>query len=259
MARDWEPFRPAFAGDIIALDPGNTRTGWISLTEDDSVVGHMKVHGHGHTPNIHIRQAFAAFRECHDDKTLLIECPRPAGQLMSAETMETLVEIGRFLQMWRGAWSFVFRVDVKKNLLGAAKGKDSQVTQALKDRFGGESRAVGGKKCDRCKGKKVVGPKRCPKCGTTRKGSSCRYCKNGSDASVREQATCNECDGTGWRLPPGPFYKMTGSHTWAALGVACWWQDLDRPHQHEIAGKQPTKRKTSDKQKGKGKTVSGRK
>jgi hypothetical protein len=137
---------------------------------------------------------------------------------MSSEEMETLIQIGRILQMWPGEWSYIFRSDVKVLLCGATNAKDKNVSQAIKDRFGGETVAVGGKKCPKCKGKGWFGPGR-PK--------------------------CPECDGSKWEYPPGPLAGVA-SHVWAALAVALWWNDTGDKPCHNITGQQKL-----DKQKAK--------
>lgn len=231
------------SAEWLAFDPGNTDTGWVVCSENEDVVGHLDISGFGHDRNVTIRRALHAIRKQHKNHMLIVECPRPRGQLMSAESMETLIEIGRFMQMWRGPWSFAFRGEVKYSLLGTNKGKDSQVTQAIKDRFGGETRAVGGKKCKTCKGAGERGRAVCPTCGlATQKNNDCVHCDGGKNKENYRKKQCRDCDGLGWAIPPGPLYGVV-DHVWAALGVACWWQDSERSVNHEIAGKQPRKRK----------------
>jgi hypothetical protein len=80
--------------------------------------------------------------------------------------------------------------------------KDKDVRQAVIDHYGGDAKAIGGKKCGTCKGKGWVGRGR-PKC-----------------------EDCGEFtgifDGTGYETPPGPLHGVSG-HAWSALAVGLTW------------------------------------
>ncbi len=236
-------------GYWLCIDPGNVKSGWLTCIEDESVMGHLRVVRSGIDPNRTIRRAMAQQREMQKEVTLLMECPKPRGQPTSAEEMETLVEIGRTMQMWRGPWSYIFRQEAKNGIVGFAQAKDKHVSQALKDRFGGEAIAVGGKRCKKCSGTKVVGKTRCPRCLLgTKTNNDCEHCDGGKDKSVYEKETCLECEGSGWHegRGPGPLHDMS-AHKWAALLLGCWWQDSEQVPVHDVAGKQPVKKKRKRK------------
>jgi hypothetical protein len=209
-----EAFKKIKAGMVLTMDPGNTETGWILGTHDTSVVGHLRIHASGIAPNDKLLEALLLTQLCHRGR-LVIECPRPRGQRTAAEEMETLIVIGRLLQAWTGEWSYAFRMTIKAHITGAANAKDGQVVQALKDRFGGEELAVGGKRCQKCAGTGLRGGKKNPR-------------------------TCEFCDGARWRVPPGVLYGVK-AHIWQALAVMCWWVDAKRADQRRIGGLQPTK------------------
>lgn len=232
-------------GQWLCIDPGNKQSGWITCVEDESVVGHLRITRSGIDLNRTIRRAMSQQREVHKEVTLLVECPKPTGLPVAAEVMETLIEIGRFLQMWRGPWSYIFRQEAKIGITRSAKSTDANVSQALKDRFGGESIAVAGKRCKKCSGTKTIGKARCPKCllGTKTK-NDCKHCDGGKDKSVYEKESCPECEGSGWKdgRGPGPLHGMS-DHKWAALLLGCWFQDSERVRVHDVAGKQPTTKK----------------
>lgn len=117
----------------------------------------------------------------------------PAGK----ELFETVFVSGRMCEKWgrRGVWHRMPRKEVKIEICGTTKANDANVRQALIDRYGGESVAIGGKKCQACKGKCWTG---------------------------RERAVCAACDGSGWRFPPGP---LSGMHAdcWQALALGRAW------------------------------------
>ncbi len=167
---------------------------------------------------------------------------RARGMPSANEEFETLAQVGRFIQHWPGHdWTYIFRMDVKLAVCGAAHAKDANVRVALIDLWGGETKAVGGKRCDVCKGtgersiKKpacsVCGGAVCPACKNRRvvgrKKESCPACRgvvcplcDGKPATGRVMAAC-DCRG-GWRVPKGPLYGMSGD-MWAALGIAYAW------------------------------------
>jgi len=131
--------------------------------------------------------------------------------------------IGRFLQVWAvSRWSYIHRDDVKFHLTNDARAKDKNVTQALKDRFGGERHAVGGIRCKTCGGKGWHGRGwvDCPHC---KKG--CAKCKKKGQIFTR--LLCGECEGDKWEVPPGPLYGIK-SHAWQALAVSCYHVDQPR-------------------------------
>jgi hypothetical protein len=126
--------------------------------------------------------------------------------------MDTLIQIGRIIDTCEAQqvpWSMVFRGPVKLHLTGKMNSKDANVRQALIDRFGGDSKAIGGKKCSTCHGKGWRG----------RQHDPCQ-------AGVIDDGTC-------WESIPGPLYGVT-SHAWAALALACYWVDEARPEIHSV-------------------------
>ena len=75
---------------------------------------------------------------------LAIEMIACYGMPVGAETFETCVWIGRFLERWNGLHSRVYRRDVKLHLCNSVRAKDANVRQALIDRFGpGKQKAIG--------------------------------------------------------------------------------------------------------------------
>lgn len=245
-----EGFPPLKPGRTVALDPGNTETGWVLGERDESVMGHVRLHGCGTAPNLVLRRWLHSYHEQHKCCQLVLECPKPRGMPTAAEEMETLIEIGRTLQLWRGPWSYAFRQVVKIHATGSPKATDSNVRQALIDRFGGDSVAIGGKKCQACKGQSRVSEKREATCTVcqgvgqvegVRGMKKCSECKGRGSNTARVSVKCQRCQASGWEAPPGVLHDFS-SHAWAALAVLCWWVDAGKVQQ-QIAGKQPVKQK----------------
>ncbi len=174
---------------ILAIDPGPTESAVLrydSETRDVEPFGMM--------PNLTLAAALPVWRDPPKADCLAIEWVSCYGMAVGKDVFDTCRWVGQF----EGAWghnpdaALVFRREVKLYLCNSVKGKDSNVRQALIDKFGGDKVAIGGKKCPQCKGKGWCG---------------------------RGRPKCHECAGTGWRIPPGPLAKIA-THLWAALGVA---------------------------------------
>lgn len=122
----------------LALDPGPTVTGWCAL--DSKGVPTAS----GVTPNTEVLAMLAG----HNANRLVIEMIASYGMPVGAEVFETCVWIGRFQQTWKTPNAVVLtpRRVVKLHLCNDMRAKDSNIWQALLDRFGGKSAAVGLKK-----------------------------------------------------------------------------------------------------------------
>jgi hypothetical protein len=121
--------------------------------------------------------------------------------------MQAQLWAGRFMQAWdnrHGGDKFginapeqVFRMSVKMHICGKSTANDSNIRQALIDLWGGEAKAIGGKRCRKCKGKQWTG---------------------------RDHTPC-DCAG-GWQHPPGPLKGIT-EDCWSALAIArTYWDQL---------------------------------
>lgn len=114
---------------ILAIDPGNTESGFALI--EAATFRPVKV---GKIPNLQLR---------HDLLTLdpmavrhvAIEMVASYGMPVGKEVFETCVWIGRFAEALGGEAQLVYRRDVKLHLCESAKAKDSNITQALIDRF----------------------------------------------------------------------------------------------------------------------------
>lgn len=125
---------------------------------------------------------------------LAVEWIQNYGMEIGQSTVVTIFWTGRFWERWGDTLTShqVLRKEVCSNLCHSGRAKDKNIRRALIDRFGGDEVAIGGKKCQNCKGKGWSGVGR---------------------------PTCKECGGTGYEHPPGIFSGIS-QHKWAALGVA---------------------------------------
>lgn len=123
---------------IIAIDPG---------TEQSAVV----VYDGGKIPYSEIKENrfVKDLLGSHPDKDthLAIEMVACYGMPVGKTVFETCVWIGRFVEAWQGKYEYVYRKDVKMYLCNSTRAKDSNIRQALIDKFGGcKEFAIGKKK-----------------------------------------------------------------------------------------------------------------
>lgn len=124
---------------IVAVDPGPEQSAILSF-DGESVTDALIL------PNAELVGELAR----SDAGYLAVEMIASYGMPVGADVFETCVWIGRFLEAWGhdGSASRVYRKEVKLHLCGSLRAKDSNIRQALIDRFGpGKERAVGNKAC----------------------------------------------------------------------------------------------------------------
>ena len=114
---------------ILAIDPGNVQSAFAVW--DGKQIIHC-----GIEENESMRQTIEMNGDAGD---MVIEMFQGFGMPVGAEVFETVYWIGRFCEVWSGAFWRVFRKDVKMHLCGSTRAKDSNIRQALIDRFGSPS------------------------------------------------------------------------------------------------------------------------
>jgi hypothetical protein len=181
---------------ILSLDPGTEYTAWMLFQDKPiswSECSNEELLALLYDPESELREA----------SELVVEMVASQGKAVGRETFETVYWIGRFCESWNthdGSFHRLDRKDCKVHLCNSTRAKDGNVRQALIDLYGGDSKAIGGKRCKTCKGKKVRG---------------------------REKTPCAACDATGWLYPPGPLHGIA-SHCWSALAVAKTFWDTKK-------------------------------
>lgn len=89
-------------------------------------------------------------QESHGEDLVCIEMVACYGMAVGAETFNTCLWIGRFVERWNylnGVTpKLIYRRDIKLHHCGTAKAKDSNIRQALIDKYGppGNKKAPGG-------------------------------------------------------------------------------------------------------------------
>jgi len=128
---------------LLAIDPGTTKSAYVIYDTEDRVLDDF-----GIRDNADIFEALKTVREKTEEKThFIIEMIKSYGNVMGDSVLETCVWIGRFIEAWGDDRSVtkINRKTVVSQLCRNSRDTDTNVRQALIDRFGGE-KAVGKKK-----------------------------------------------------------------------------------------------------------------
>jgi len=112
---------------ILAIDPGSTESAYVFLDEK------LNPKSFGKIPNEEILEILWAEGGTN---RIAIEMVASYGMAVGKDVFETVFWIGRF---WEAAGSVdktrIYRKEEKMNLCHSMKAKDSNITQALIDRF----------------------------------------------------------------------------------------------------------------------------
>ena len=111
---------------ILAIDPGSEESAYCIIKGDYSII---------------------TFGKCSNEEILnviqnlgytsvVIEMIASYGMAVGKEVFDTCVWIGRFTQASKCNVEYIYRKEEKMNLCGTMKAKDSNIRQALIDRFG---------------------------------------------------------------------------------------------------------------------------
>jgi hypothetical protein len=129
-------------GKFIAIDPGNKESA-IALFDGSKFLQSAKYPNEKVLENVRRFAATATTNAVAEH--LAIEMVACYGMSVGAEIFETCVWVGRFIQAWGGQHTRVYRKDVKLHLCHSVRAKDTNVRQAIIDRYGGKERAIGRK------------------------------------------------------------------------------------------------------------------
>jgi hypothetical protein len=113
---------------ILALDPGPTESAWVRL-QDGALAGAAK------QPNEDVLAMLAGYRGGRD--VLVIERIASYGMSVGETVFETVYWSGRFAQAFGGWVERLPRMAVKMHLCHSPRAKDTNIRQAIIDRYGG--------------------------------------------------------------------------------------------------------------------------
>lgn len=121
---------------ILAIDPGNIQSAYCLIDEET-----YKPTKFGKVDNeelLHMISSHKIFNHCKKIG-VSIEMVASYGMPVGKEVFDTCVFIGRLTERLKFATdevNYIYRKDVKINLCNSMKAKDSNIRQALIDRFG---------------------------------------------------------------------------------------------------------------------------
>ena len=116
---------------IFAVDPGNTHSGFAIIRMPDFALCEF-----GKVENEELLIMLDSYSRAKVVDAFAIEMVASYGMAVGKDVFETCVWIGRFIQAIHPKEStFVYRKDEKLCLCGSLKAKDSNIRQALIDRY----------------------------------------------------------------------------------------------------------------------------
>jgi len=127
---------------LLAIDPGDVESAWVIYDTEKKIPVLFAKEENGN-----IIEKMADFRE--QCGTLVIEMIASYGMPVGRSVFETCVWVGRYWQLWEslgGKVELIYRKDVKMTLCHTMKAKDSNVRQAIMDRYGSSKDVAIGKK-----------------------------------------------------------------------------------------------------------------
>ena len=113
---------------IFAIDPGNIESGYAMIRMPD-----FKLLDFGKVSNENLLEHLPLFASQAD--ALAIEMVASYGMAVGRDVFETCLWIGRFIQVAEKEYTLIYRKDEKLCLCGSLKAKDSNIRQALIDRY----------------------------------------------------------------------------------------------------------------------------
>lgn len=133
---------------ILAIDPGTTHSAYVvygtAFEQKDAVLKKGIVENNALADMLRP----GGLLMCDGFmRTLYIEMVASYGMAVGKTVFETCVWTGRFIEAFNGPFEYIYRKDVKMHLCGQTRAKDSNIRQAIMDRYGSErSIAIGTKK-----------------------------------------------------------------------------------------------------------------
>lgn len=125
---------------ILAIDPGNEQSAYVVADKDLKPIQFGKIY------NEELKELIKGgeFKDCNH---VAIEMIASYGMAVGKTVFETCVWIGRFMELLETEYAlkttWVYRREVKLNLCNSTRANDSNVMQALIDRFAPYTRNKG--------------------------------------------------------------------------------------------------------------------
>lgn len=122
---------------LLAIDPGNTQSAYCLLDKDRKPVEHGKV------PNEQLMEYVRHYRENHPENAyrldaVVIEMVASYGMAVGKEVFWTCVMVGRLTEAAESIHvpvDYIYRMEEKMTLCHDSRAKDTNIRQALIDRY----------------------------------------------------------------------------------------------------------------------------
>lgn len=116
---------------ILSIDPGNIESAYCVIDKTN-----YKPIEFGKIKNEELREKLLGDLRYYPIESFAIEMIASYGMAVGKEVFETCVWIGRFIESFKCPFTYyIYRRDEKMNLCGSMKAKDTNIRQALIDRF----------------------------------------------------------------------------------------------------------------------------
>jgi len=111
---------------VLAIDPGPVESAYVQWDGEN-------IEGFGLEDNEAMLDLVSSVGEA--PKNMVIEQVRSYGMPVGATVFDTVFWTGRFCQAWHGDFWLVPRIEIKQHICHDSRAKDSNIRQALIDRF----------------------------------------------------------------------------------------------------------------------------
>lgn len=126
---------------LLAIDPGPQESGFVEYDPRANTILE-----HGTIANDQLLARCYRRRGAAGEHHLAIELIAAYGMSVGKTVFDTCIWIGRFVEAWGAIdYTLVTRHEVKMHLCHTKNSSNSNVREALIDRWGGEALAIGGK------------------------------------------------------------------------------------------------------------------
>lgn len=112
---------------ILSIDPGNEKSAYCLISNESYQPIEFDIVDNYKLRELLINKKYG---------TLVIENIASYGMAVGKEVFETCIWVGRFTELSKGFVEYIYRREEKINLCNSMKAKDSNIRQALIDRFG---------------------------------------------------------------------------------------------------------------------------
>ena len=116
---------------IIAIDPGNIESAFVIVDVDTYAVIEK-----GKVKNEELLESIKSLNLTGATDYLAVEMIASYGMSVGQTIFDTCVWIGRYTERYDKDVTVLYRKEIKMNLCGSTRAKDSNIRQALIDRFG---------------------------------------------------------------------------------------------------------------------------